>query len=109
MEVDFNNVRKQAVYALEDLTEKLNNAIIKRDDQYAVPNNSYNDNTKNLKGYVVIDADSLQRCMDQLRRTIGAIAMTYEPGDEKFKDVYGEIYADENSNMPLFNCEEEEC
>jgi len=36
MNVDFNNLRKQAAYSLDILTKKLNGAILK-ESQYAKP------------------------------------------------------------------------
>lgn len=107
MKVNFNNVRKQAVYAYEGLVEKLNSSIIKTDDQYAKPNGVWHGQDVNLKGYVLIDADDLQKQLDSLRSMIGAIAMTYTEGDEDFKDVYQEIYPKEEQSMPSFNEEVE--
>jgi len=107
MQVNFNNLRKQAVYACDSLTEKLNRAIIKTNDEFAKPNGY--DWSVNLKGYVLIDAEDIQKQMDTLRQMIGSIAMTYEPNDEDFKDVYEEIFPEnEDKRMACFNEEEEE-
>lgn len=76
MTVNFNNLRKQAIYSCDSLTEKLNDAIIRNDENYATPNGHGYD--VNLKGYVLIDAEEIQKYMDGLRRMIGGIAMTYE-------------------------------
>lgn len=107
MEVNFNNLRKQAVYAIDSLTQKLNNAIIKTDDEHAKPNGC--DWSVNLKGYVLIDAEDIQKQMDSLRSMIGSIAMCYEPDDKDFADVYAEIFPkDKDTRMKCFNEEEEE-
>ncbi len=107
MNIDFNNVRKQAVYAYEDLVEKLNGAIIKNDKQWALPNGIYHGQDVNLKGYVLIDAEDLQSTVDELRSLIGSIAMTYKPKDKSFKNMFEEIYPEENKSMPCFNEESE--
>lgn len=107
MNVNFNNLRKQAIHACERLTQKLNDAIIKEDGQYAKPNNVYHDQQVNIKGYVLIDAEEIQKDMDSLRSMIGGVAMVYEEGNKDFADVYAEVFPDENSSMKSFNEEEE--
>lgn len=107
MNVNFNNLRKQAVYAMDSLTEKLNQSIIKTNNEYAKPNGC--DWDVNLKGFVLIDAEDIQKQMDTLRSMIGSIAMCYEPNDEDFADVYAEIFPEEkDERMKCFNEEEEE-
>lgn len=107
MKVDFNNLRKQALFNFDRLTEKLNYAIIKTDDEFAKPNGC--DYDLNLKGYVLIDAEDIQNQMESLRSLIGSIAMTYTEGDEDFSDVYEEAYPiNESKRMKHFNDEDEE-
>jgi hypothetical protein len=56
------------------------------------------------KGDIIVSAEYIQKEMDSLRMLIGSIAMTYEPGDDDFKDVYSEIFPENESNrMKLFN------
>jgi hypothetical protein len=105
MEINFNNVRKQAIYSYERLVEKLNSSLIK-EQQWAKPNDVKWE--VDITGYVLVDAEDIQECVDDLRRLIGAIAMTYEPDDEKFKDVYSEVYPKLDQSMPCFNEEAEE-
>lgn len=107
MKINFNNVRKQAIYAYEKLVNELNSAIIKN-DQWAKPNDVYHDKQINIKGYVLVDAEAIQKCIDTLRITIGTIGMAFEEENEDFRDVYQEIYPEENKKrMPCFNQEEE--
>jgi len=108
MQVDFNNVRKQAIYAYESLVSKLNYSIIRDDEQYAKPNDVWHGQIVNIKGYVLVDADDLKKHMDSLRSLIGAIAMTYKEGDEEFKDMFEEVYPEDDQHMPIFNEEVEE-
>ncbi len=101
MTVNFNNLRKQAAFALDDLTEKLNEAIIQNDDQYALPNEVSHGQQVNLKGYVLVDVESIQKHMDDLRMMVMSIAGTFEPESEEFKDLLDEI--DENRGVAYFN------
>lgn len=104
MKVNFNNLRKQAIYSYDSLVEKLNAAIIKEDisgtwvDGFGWVN----------KGSVIIDAEDLQKNLDDLRSLIGSIAMVYEEGNEDFKDVYSEVFPeDKEERMQSFNDEVE--
>ncbi len=101
MTVDFNNLRRQALYAHDKLVNKLNEAIIKKDsEEYAKPNGY--DHYMNLGGYVLINADELSETMNDLRMLIASIASVYEPGDENFQDVYSEHYPDDK-RLATFN------
>jgi hypothetical protein len=103
MKVNFNNLRKQAIYAYDSLTKKLNEAIIKENGQYALPNSFMHDHATDIKGYILIDAEEIQKDMDKLRNMIGSIAMVYEEGNKEFADVYVEVFPDENNRMKTFN------
>ena len=100
MNVDFNNLRKQAIYSYDALCKKLNEAILKEGCDTA-----FLDGFGHIKeGVIVIEAEYIQKQMDSLRQLIGAIAMVYEPEDEKFKDVYSEVFPEENpERMQSFN------
>jgi len=105
MEVDFNNLRSQAVYAYDALCKKLNEAILKK-----CYDTAFLDGFGHVQeGCIVIEANDIQKHMDSLRSMIGAIAMVYEPEDEKFKDVYSEIFPeDKPERMQEFNPSEDE-
>lgn len=103
MKVDFNNLRKKAIYACDALTDKLNNAILKH-DEYAKPNSVYHDQQVNIKGYVLIDTEEIQNEMDELRDLIGAIGMVHEEGNKEFVNVFEEKYA--KGSMKSFNDED---
>ncbi len=109
MTIDFNNCRKQLLYAFEELTEKLNDAVVTREDQYALPNAFRHNQETNLKGYVLIDADDIQSQMDELRSIIYSISATHmKDKPELMSDVYIQVYP-ENSDkeMPWFNDKKE--
>lgn len=105
MNVDFNNLRKQAAYSLDDLTRKLNDAILKN-SQYAIPNAVRHGQEMDIKGYVLIDADDIQKDMDNLRSQVAAICFTYEKDNEGFKDVFEEV--EQNGGLAWFNEETED-
>lgn len=106
MKVNFNNLRKQSVYAYEKLVKELNASIV-RDDQWAKPNCIHHNQQVNIKGYVLVDAEAIQKHLHSLRTMIGAIAATSMEDEDEFKDVYQEIYPKEGETMPCFNEEEE--
>ena len=87
MTVNFNNLRKQALYNYDRLVNKLNDNIIKD-----------NWDRKEIR----ISPDEIEEELNDLRMLIGSIAMSYEPDDENFKDIYSEVYPNENG-MVLFN------
>ena len=87
MTVNFNNLRKQAVFSYDRLVKKLNQNII--DD--------YGDKV------VRIDPEDIQEDLDDLRRLIMSIALVYDEGNPDFKDLDAEIPDD----IACFNSEEE--
>jgi hypothetical protein len=110
MNVDFNNLRRQACHAYDRLAEKLNDSILKGDPQYAKPNAVHHGQDIDISGHVLIDAEDIQKEMDDLRMLIGSIAGTFEEDNPNFKDIYDEVYPlnDESKRMVSFNDEEEE-
>lgn len=90
MKINFNNVRRQACFAYDRLCKTLNAS-------------------KEYEGYMLVDPNSIQKDMDALRSMIGAIAMSYEEGNEEFQDVFEQEYPDPNSMESFeFNSEEDE-
>jgi enoyl-[acyl-carrier-protein] reductase (NADH) len=80
MEVNFNNLRKQAVFSLDRLTKALNNAMDKE------------------TGQIEIHANDIEKEMGNLRMLVRSIAFVYEPGDDRFKDLSDEIGKGEEFN-----------
>jgi len=103
MKVNYNNVRKQAILAHDNLVQKLNKSIVK-DKQYADVDGEH----CCIKGFVLIDAKEIEEQINTLRQMIGTMAMTAIDGDEDFKDVYEELFPKEEQGMKLFNQEEDE-
>lgn len=90
MSVNFNNLRKQAVYSYDRLVDKLNNSISEDDWGRKV---------------VQIDPEDIQEDMDDLRRLILSIAMVYDENNPDFKDVTEGMNIE---NVKFFNYNEEE-
>ena len=88
MEVNFNNIRKQACIAYDKLTAKLNANL-------------------NDENNIIIDARDIQENMDDLRMMICLIALCYEEGDPDKVDVYTQLYWDDGG-MESFNPNTEE-
>jgi hypothetical protein len=88
MEVNFNNLRKQACIAYDGLCQQLNSAI-------------------DEDGDIQISASEIQGCMDDLRMTIGSIAFCYEEGNPDMIDVWSDFYGEDGS-MESFNPNAEE-
>ncbi|MFZ1704418.1 MAG: hypothetical protein WAT79_08720 [Saprospiraceae bacterium] len=106
MNIDFNNVRKQAIYRHDELVKKLNDAIIK-EDQWAKPNDASWD--ININGYVLIDSENLNKVLNDLRMIVGTIAMTYEENSLEFSNVYEEVFPEgSDKRMEIFNKDKEE-
>jgi hypothetical protein len=87
MEVNFNNLRRQACIAYDSLCQELNSAI-------------------DEDGDIQISAHEIQRSMDDLLMMICAIAFCYEEGNPDMIDVYSELYGD--GSMESFNPNTEE-
>lgn len=90
MTVDFNNLRRQALYRYDGLVEKLNDSVDK-------------------DGKISIYTEEIQEEMDDLRMLIGTIACCSYENDNEFKDVYSEVYPNENDSMNVFNDRDEFC
>jgi hypothetical protein len=99
MNVNFNNLRKQACYSHDRLVQTLNANIYKGDEYIHMPNGNY----RNLADCVIVDAEDIKKELDELRQLIATIASCYEPDDEKFAMVYPE-----DKPMVVFNDTEED-
>jgi hypothetical protein len=86
MNVNFNNLRRQAILTHDRLVGKLNDKI------------------KN--GEIEIMVREIQEDMDELRSLIGTIGCCYDPDNEDCKDVYSELFPlDSEYRMQQFNPE----
>lgn len=81
MDVDFNNLRVQAMISYDNLCRKLNSCIEK-------------------DGMVNFHSDYIQKDMDDLRQLVGSIACVFRKDDKDFKVVRDEV------DMAEFNPEQ---
>lgn len=114
MEVDFNNLRKKAVYAYERLAKTLNASIrTEGDGEFLAPNYNVNNKTPNYWPHVAVRTADIQEAMDDLRGLIGTIAMLHDDEDADVRNVFDEIFPPdhetptEGPSMTVFNPEED--
>lgn len=86
MEVSMDGLRKQLLYNYNSLVRKLNSNI--RD--------------KPWDSHVIVETDSIQREMDNIRDCIITLAFTYQEGEGGWKEM------DENTIFGTFNPTENE-
>lgn len=73
MNVNFNNLRAQAAYRLDDLTKKLNAGLMKqRAFEFVTDENG---KEKEFEGDLLITAEDIQKDMDDLRMLIMTIGL----------------------------------
>lgn len=99
MNVNFNNLRAQAAYAYDRLAKTLNAAIINETEYHHKEDGSF------VSGNMLLDTDSIQKDMDDLRQMIITINCVYEPDSEDFKSMIDEI--DSTGGVACFNEERE--
>lgn len=94
MKVNFNNLRKQALYSYSRLVDKLNENIEQtRKDE----------NDPDCNRFWWLTTDDIQKDMDDLRSLLCTIACVYEPDDEEFADL-----SDVCDSISVFNPEKED-
>jgi len=98
MNVDFNNLRRQAVISYEKLAKMLN-ATKASECDYGI---FLYGSGRIKKDTIVLDADDIQEIMDDLRMTIGAISACYDEKDDNFKNIFDELFP-EGTTMTSFN------
>jgi len=91
MNVNFNNVRKKACLAYDNLVEKLNKSIADYNAEYSI------------NGKVMINSEDIQQELDDLKQCIGTIAMCYEDENPDMIDVFEVLYPGRGESMVDFN------
>lgn len=85
MKINFNNVRKQAMLNYISLVEKLNASLT---NDYLDNNSHYT--SRNVK----IEAEYIEKDLENLRFNLFAICLTSEEGNDEFKDLSDEFPED---------------
>lgn len=105
MNVDLNNVRKRAAYALDDLTKKLNSGILK--EKEGVLEEDENGKDVWREGDLLVYKDDIQKHMDDLNELIWTMCCCFdEDGDPNFQTVFEEV--EKNGGLCRFNEQEQE-
>jgi hypothetical protein len=106
MDVNINNLRKQAAYSLDKVIKTLNNGIL---PEKTFSSHDVDGKSKQFEGDVLINKNDIQKNIDELRSNIWVLLCVYDDKDPDFKCVYEEV---ENSGgIARFNedIDEEEC
>lgn len=92
MNVDFNNLRLQAMISYDKLAEILNVAV----DE---------DNPNGQSEVMIVEIQDIQEHMDDLKQYIGAIGMIVDSRCPELIDVYAKEYTAKNTKMIDYNPE----
>jgi hypothetical protein len=88
MQVDINNLRKQAAHSLHSVIQILNDGTM---PEKAYSYQEIDGKEKLFQGDLLISTDDLEKHIDHLRTCIWGILCTYEEGNPDFKDLYEEV------------------
>lgn len=99
MKVDFNNLRLQTAYSLDRVIKTLNAGIMPASDwsSHKMPDGKY----KEWNGNVLVDADDLQKSIDELRQNIGVLLCCYEPDNPDYRMLRDEV--EQSGGIGWFN------
>lgn len=92
MTVNYNNLRKQALYSYSRLVDTLNNNLEEAQKESCEE-----------EWFYMLRVDDIQKDMDDLRSLLCTIACVYEPDDEEFADL-----SDICDSISVFNPEKED-
>jgi hypothetical protein len=110
MKINFNNVRAQAAYALDKLTQRLNAGLLKDAEgklvtEYAtIPLKDGKFDSR--QGDLLLESESIQKDIDDLRSLVLTIASCYEEDNADCIDMTEII--EKNGGVAKFNQEEED-
>jgi hypothetical protein len=94
MKVNFNNLRAQAAYRLDDLIKKLNAAKLSEQEWKEVDGQW-------ISGDILLKSEDIQEDLDSLRMLIISIASVYDEDNPGFADMYEHIK--KNGGVANFN------
>ena len=98
MDVDLNNLRKQAAFALDDVIETLNAGIMPA-TEYAY--HEIDGKKKSFQGNVLVSTEDLQEDIDYLRQCVWSLLCVYQTDDPLFQAVYEDV--ENNGGLRNFN------
>lgn len=95
MEVDFNNLRKQTAYALDNVIKVLNRGIMPQ-NEYAF--HKVNGKEEQFEGDLLVSVDDLEEELDHLRMCVWSLVCCYEENNPEYKDLSDEVDSIESFN-----------
>ena len=81
MIVDFNNLRLQIAYSLDNVIKTLNDGKLPEDEHVLL------DNDKWKSGNILVDYDILENNIKELRQMVHCLICCYEKGNEEYIDL----------------------
>lgn len=104
MKVDFDGLRKQTAFAMDDLIKELNAGLMP-DRDYSMHTDPDNPEgkLKEWKGNVLIDSEDIQKVIDELRHNIVILCCCYKPGEDGYSEVWTEV--EKSGGIARFNDE----
>ncbi|HAY3533749.1 hypothetical protein [Elizabethkingia anophelis] len=101
MNVDLNNLRMQAAFALDDIIKTLNNGIL---PERELSTHRIDDKWKTWEGDVLVFKEDIQNDIDHLRSCVWALLCCFEENNPEFRTVFEDV--DNNGGLAKFNSEE---
>jgi len=101
MEVDFNNLRKQTAYALDNVIKALNRGIMPG-NEYAF--HSVNGKEKQFEGNLLVSVDDLEKDLSHLSTCVWSLLCCYEENNPAYKDLSDDL----EDGIARFNPSEED-
>ena len=86
MNVDFNNLRLQAMQLCDELTDQLNNDLITDGSEV-----------------IITSLGNIKETLDNLKMRIGAIGMCTDERCPEIRNVYNEEYTSKGRKMEVLN------
>lgn len=102
MKIDFNSLRKQTAFQLDEVIKILNSGIM--------PSNGYssqgmpNGKMKQFEGNVLVSKERLQKHIDNLRSNVMFMCCLIDEHNNEFQEVYTEV--EQSGGVARFNEEE---
>jgi len=103
MEVDFNNLRKQAAYSLDRVIKTLNSGILPETEHILIDEG---ENKKWVSGDVLVSKEDLQDDIDALRQHVWILLCCFEKDNPNYACVYEDV--EKSGGLARFNDEAEQ-
>ena len=99
MKVNFNNLRLQTAFALDNVIKTLNAGILPENEHVLLDNNKWK------IGNVLVDSEDLEKDISNLRSCVYSLICCYEKNNPEYKMLADEL--EDNGGLAHFNCIDE--